>query len=77
MAANFFGEGDRLVANPEWSDTRLKAGKPKAEQIEKTGAEVVIASCDNCRHQLGELSDFYKLDVKVTGMSEIVSEALV
>jgi len=71
------GGGGGLVANPEWSDARLKAGKPKAEQIEKTGAEVVVASCDNCRHQIGELSDFYKLNVKVTGLAELVSEALV
>jgi Fe-S oxidoreductase len=71
------GGGGGLVANPEWSETRLKAGKPKAEQIKATEAEVVVASCDNCRHQIDELNQHYDLNVKVTGLSEIISEALI
>jgi len=70
------GGGGGLVANPEWEETRIKVGKPKADQIKATGADVVVASCDNCRHQLTELNDFYKLDTKVTGLSELVSEAM-
>ncbi|MFC2167927.1 (Fe-S)-binding protein [Acidobacteriota bacterium] len=70
------GGGGGLVANPEWEETRLKAGKSKADQIKATGAENVIASCDNCLHQLGEIGDFYKLDTKVTGLSELVSKAM-
>ena len=71
------GGGGGLVANPEWEETRLKVGKPKADQIKATGAKNVVASCDNCMHQLGELSDYYKLDTKVTGLSELVSEAII
>lgn len=70
------GGGGGLVANPEWEETRMKVGKPKADQIKATGAEVVVASCDNCRHQLTELNDFYKLGTKVTGLSELVSESM-
>jgi Fe-S oxidoreductase len=65
------------VANPEWAETRLKAGKPKADQIKATQAELVVASCDNCRHQIEELSGHYDLNVKVTGLSELISEALI
>ncbi len=70
------GGGGGLVANPEWEETRLKVGKSKADQIKATGAENVVASCDNCMHQIGELNDYYKLDTKVTGLSELVSEAM-
>ena len=71
------GAGSGLVAMEEWEDMRLKAGQPKAEQIGATGADVVIASCDNCRHQLTELSEHYNLDVQVMGLAELVVQALV
>jgi Fe-S oxidoreductase len=70
------GGGSGLVAIPEWEDTRMKAGRPKAEQIKKTGAEIVVASCDNCRHQIEQLSKHYDLGVEVTGLSELVCRAL-
>ncbi len=71
------GAGSGLVAMPEWEDMRLKAGEPKAEQVRATGAQVVIASCDNCRHQLTELSEHYGLNTQVIGLSELVVRALV
>ena len=71
------GAGSGLVAMPEWEDMRLKAGEPKAEQVRATGAQVVIASCDNCRHQLTELSEHYGLNTQVIGLSELVVRALI
>jgi Fe-S oxidoreductase len=71
------GAGSGLVAMPEWEDMRLKAGEPKAEQVRATGARTVIASCDNCRHQLTELSEHYGLNTQVIGLSELVVQALV
>jgi Fe-S oxidoreductase len=71
------GGGGGLVAVPEWSESRLKAGKPKAEQIRSTGAKVVVTSCDNCRHQIGEISEHYGLGVSVTSLSEMTANALV
>jgi len=70
------GGGAGLVAIPDWQETRIKAGKPKAEQIRQTGADMVVASCDNCRHQINELSEEYDLGVRVVGLSELVVEAL-
>jgi len=70
------GAGSGLVAMPEWEDMRLKAGEPKAEQVRATGAQIVIASCDNCRHQLTELSEHYGLNTQVMGLSELVVRAL-
>lgn len=70
------GAGSGLVAVPEWTDIRLKAGKLKAEQIRRTGAKVVVTSCDNCRHQIGELNEHYGLDIEVTSLSELAVRAL-
>ena len=71
------GGGAGLVAISDWSESRLKAGKPKAEQIRKTGAEIVVTSCDNCRHQISELSERYDLGIKVTSLCELTVQALV
>lgn len=71
------GGGAGLVAVAEWSDARLKAGKPKAEQIRQTGAKIVVTSCDNCRHQITELDEHYTLGIKITSLTELVVQALV
>ena len=70
------GGGSGLVAIPEWSDIRLDSGILKAEQIRKTGAEVVVTSCDNCRHQITELGEIHKLNIEVTSVSELTLNAL-
>ena len=71
------GGGGGLVALQQYDDVRLKAGEPKARQIRETGAGVVVASCDNCRHQLGQLNEHYGLNVKVMGLAELVADAVV
>jgi Fe-S oxidoreductase len=71
------GGGGGLVAIEEAKQIRLKAGKPKADQIKATGAEFVAASCDNCRIQLGEIATNYGLGTQVTGLPELVLNALV
>ena len=71
------GGGSGLVANLHYSEQRLVAGKPKADQIRATGAQVVVASCDNCRHQIGELSEHYELGVEVLGLAELTVKAMV
>jgi hypothetical protein len=38
---------------------------------------VVIASCDNCRHQFMELNEHSELNVQVMGLAELVVKALV
>ncbi len=76
-AENFCcGAGGGLVAIEEWSDTRLEAGRPKAEQIRRSGAKVVVTSCDNCRHQLTDLSEHYGLGIEVKNLAEVTAQAL-
>lgn len=71
------GGGSGMVAVSEWEDKRMEAGLPKVKQIRETGAKIVVASCDNCRIQLGELSEHYGLGIKVTGLADIVADAVV
>ena len=70
------GAGSGLVVVPEWTDIRMQAGKLKAEQIRQTGARIVVTSCDNCRLQIGELSEHYDLGIEVTSVSELAVKSL-
>jgi Fe-S oxidoreductase len=70
------GGGGGLVALPEYEEKRLKAGRPKADQIRNAGAEVVAAACENCRLQLGELNDHYRLNVRVMALADLIVKAL-
>ena len=71
------GGGSGMVAVSEWDERRMQAGLPKVNQIKATGARTVVASCDNCRIQLGELNERYKLGIKVTGLADVVVNAVI
>ena len=77
-AENFCcGGGSGMVACEEWSEYRLTYGKVKAEQIRKTGAKKVVTACDNCLHQIKELSERYDLGITVSNVSQQIVESLV
>jgi len=71
------GGGSGMVAVSEWEERRMLAGLPKARQIKATGAKIVVASCDNCRIQLTELNERYNLGIKVTGLADLVVNAVI
>jgi Fe-S oxidoreductase len=70
------GGGAGLVALPEAYDTRIAAGKPKADQVQRSGAQIVVAACENCRLQLGDVSGYYGLGVGVTALADLVVKAM-
>jgi Fe-S oxidoreductase len=70
------GGGGGLVALPEYEDLRLRAGKPKAEQVRRTGARTVVAACENCRLQLGDLNRHYGLEVEISALADLVVRAM-
>lgn len=70
------GGGGGLVAIPEWQETRMKAGRKKADQIKAAGAPVVATSCENCFLQISDLNGYYGLNVTVVGLMELVVRAL-
>ena len=70
------GGGAGLVALPEAYDMRMLAGKPKASQVKSSGANIVVAACENCRLQLGDLSGYYGLGIGVTALVDLVVKAM-
>lgn len=70
------GGGGGLVALPEYTERRLAAGKPKAEQIRNTGAKIVVAACENCRLQIGDLNEHYNLNVRISALTDLVVRAM-
>jgi Fe-S oxidoreductase len=70
------GGGSGLVALPEAYEIRLAAGKPKAEQVRRSGAKVVCAACENCRLQLGDLNEHYELGIEITALTDLVVKAM-
>jgi Fe-S oxidoreductase len=71
------GGGGGQLSMTRFAKRRLEAGKIKAEQIRKTGAQIVVAPCHNCIDQISELNHEYKLGIEVKTISEIVAGALV
>lgn len=53
----------------------MRAGRRKVEQIRRTEARVVVASCDNGRLQLSDLNDHYGLGVRISGRMDLVVNA--
>jgi Fe-S oxidoreductase len=71
------GGGGGLVSLDEIYDFRMKvAGKVKAEQIQASGAQIVATPCANCKKQLRELVDYYKLPVQIVGVHDLVLRAI-
>ncbi len=71
------GGGGGLVSVDEIHEYRMEiGGRVKAEQIRKTGAEIVISPCANCKKQLKELVEYYKLPCKVVGLHDLILKAI-
>ncbi|MBU0741869.1 (Fe-S)-binding protein, partial [bacterium] len=69
--------GGGAMSMSEYTPRRLKSGKVKAEQLEATGAQIVVTSCHNCVDGLQDVIRHYKLDMKVTQLVNLVAKALV
>jgi len=69
--------GGGAMSMSEYTNERLKSAKIKAEQLERTGAKIVVTSCHNCVDGLKDLIRHYKLDMEVTQLVNLVSTALV
>jgi Fe-S oxidoreductase len=71
------GGGGGLVSLDEIYDFRMQvAGKVKAEQIQASGAQIVATPCANCKKQLRELVDYYKLPVRIVGVHDLLLRAI-
>jgi CheY-like chemotaxis protein len=69
--------GGGAMSMTEYAPRRLKSAKIKADQLRATGAKIVVTSCHNCIDGLFDLIRFYKLDMQVKLLVNLVSSALV
>jgi Fe-S oxidoreductase len=71
------GGGGGLVSIDEMHEFRMEtAGRVKADQMRGTGAEIVVAPCANCKKQLKELVEHYKLPCRVMGLHDLILQAI-
>lgn len=52
-------------------------GKLKADQIRKSGCEVLVAPCANCKKQLRELVEDQGIDCQVVGLHDLIYKAII
>lgn len=71
------GGGGGTVVIDEIRQFRTQiAGRKKREQLQATGAEIVIAPCANCKKQLREIAQDYGLNIEVKGLHDLIFTAL-
>ena len=46
------------------------------KQLKKTGAKIVIAPCHSCHKTIEEMMHYYKLDMHVMFISELLVETM-
>jgi Fe-S oxidoreductase len=71
------GGGGGVIAIKEADPVRYAAFELKIDQVKKSGAKTVVMSCSNCRLQFTDCVQHFNLDWKVTGLSQMVADALV
>jgi len=69
--------GGGAMSMSEYTPRRLKSGRVKAEQLQKTGAQIVVTSCHNCVDGLSDVIRHYKLGMQVQQLVNLVANALV
>jgi len=71
------GGGGGMIQDSGSTNIRMVTGKRKADQIRAVGLPNLATACLSCHRQLGELSKYYELGVKVDTVASMASEALV
>lgn len=71
------GGGGGLSAMDSIHNFRMTvSGKKKIGQIRETGAVFVAAPCANCKRQLTQLMEYYKVNVEVGGVHDLINRAI-
>ena len=71
------GGGGGLIAALELEEARMQGGLPKVGQIRDTGAKWVVTACENCKTQLEDLNEHYKLGIEIKGVIDLIADALI
>ncbi|XWX63277.1 (Fe-S)-binding protein [Desulfitobacterium sp. AusDCA] len=70
------GGGSGILMD-EAIELRMKLGYAKAESVRNTKAEILCAPCAICKAQLPVVMDYYKVNVRVKGLSDLMGRALI
>ncbi|MGD9200441.1 MAG: (Fe-S)-binding protein [Chitinispirillia bacterium] len=71
------GGGSGTVSVDEVKPYRMDvAGKRKADQLIATGADLVITPCANCKKQIEEIIEHFKLPMKRIGLHDLILRAI-
>lgn len=76
-AAICCGGGGGVIAIKEADPIRYKAFELKVRQLQQAGATTVTMTCSNCRLQFVDGIQHFGMNVKVSGLSAMVADALV
>ncbi|MGD8463691.1 MAG: (Fe-S)-binding protein [Anaerolineae bacterium] len=71
------GGGGLIAAAEDKFERRMQGGIPKVDQIRQTGAKWVITACENCKTQLEDLNDYYKVGYEIKGVIDLIADALI
>jgi len=71
------GGGGGILQDSGSTKKRMITGKPKADQMKATGLDHIATACLSCHRQLGELSNHFKLGMKVDTVASLASESLI
>jgi Fe-S oxidoreductase len=70
------GGGGGVIAIKAADPVRYAAFELTIDQVNKVGAQTVTMSCSNCRLQFTDAVDHFKLDWKITGLAQMVADAM-
>ncbi|MFZ5857052.1 MAG: (Fe-S)-binding protein [Chloroflexota bacterium] len=70
------GGGGGVIAVKAADPVRYAAFELKIDQVNAVGAKTVTMTCSNCRLQYTDSVEHFKLDWKVTGLAQMVADAL-
>jgi len=71
------GGGGGMLQDSKSKSKRMITGKAKANQIIASNVDYIAAPCLSCHRQLGDISNHYKLNVKVDTICAIASRSLI
>jgi Fe-S oxidoreductase len=70
------GAGGGLLTD-EIMEVRMKGAKPRADACKATGANLMVTPCAICKAQLPEAMKYYKMEVEISGVMDLLGKALV
>ncbi len=68
--------GGVINCGPIYKEERMKNMRVKAQQLQATGADVVITPCHNCHSGLEDIIKYYDLNMEVKFLGEILYESM-